>query len=550
MKLLWLALAVVRIGLVLNVFCPNWSYIQPDQFFQSTEPIAGDVFETQVLLVWEFNSSFPMRNIFFPQLIARPIFSLIKSLDMSDNPLIVFIGPRLVITFLSFICDYSIYKLCEYSDRSASMISSLVVFSSSYVSFTYLTQTFSNSIETILLSLLLVNVFKSISSRRFDSSNSLVIGSVLAFGFFNRPTFVLFASMPLLFWALSRTSEEDVTFKDLLKKLMIRCLSLLPSFVLTSMVLIIIDSLYYTENAFELMNDLTNYRFEEVFKNLVITPLNFAIYNTKASNLANHGLHPPYFHMLVSVPMAFSLLGLIAYQDFYAKTRDSLKSLFDTSLKAPLNVFQAISILTFVVPLLSFSLIPHQEPRFLIPSLIPLCYLYGHRLVRRKFLFTIWIVVNIFLTIFYGYIHQSAVIEGVIDLNRVIKERAHKPTDVVFSSHYLPPRHLLDIPRNSSDIRIHDLSVLGFPEPLDSKIDELKARKATDFYLMIPSCLSEQLEAIFTRHELNNNKLVKQYFPFFTGEEIESSLKLLTTSYQSLQKAFSLNIWRIYLEWF
>ena len=463
--------------------------------------------------------------------------------------MIIFIGPRILITLMSFLCDYSIYKLCEYSDRSASMFSSLVIFSSSYVSLTYLTQTFSNSIETILFALLLVNVFKSIATNRYDFGNSFIIGSLLAFGFFNRPTFVLFGSVPLLFWGVSTNyNEEDKTLKDSFKILIIRGLSLLPSFVLTSMFLIITDTLYYSKDDFEFFDNLTNYRFEEVFKSLVITPVNFALYNTKSSNLANHGLHPPYFHMLVSVPMAFSLLGVIAYFDFFKKTKESLKSVFNGSVRSPVNVFEAISILTFVVPLLGFSLIPHQEPRFLIPSLVPLCYLYGYRLVQRKYLFALWIVINLVLTVFYGYIHQSAVIKGVIDLNRIIKERDQRPIDLVFSSHYLPPRHLLDIPKSSSDIVVHDLSVLAFPETLDAKINELKAKNITDFYLMIPSCLTEQLKTVFTIHELKNNKLVKQYFPYFNAEEIESSFKLLTTSYQNLQKAFSLNVWNVLLK--
>ena len=552
-KYFWILLAAVRIGLLLTPLCPNWSYIQPDQFFQSTEPIAGDIFETEVLLVWEFNASFPMRNIFFPQLIARPVFSLIKSSGLSDSPRVVFFGPRIVITLLSFICDYSLYKLCQLSHKSSSfMMSSLIVFSSSYISTTYLTQTFSNTIETILVSLLLVNVFKSISTNYYNFCNSFIIGSILAFGFFNRPTFVLFAMSPLIFWGLSHGFDGgERTATQMVMQLIRRGLSLMTSFIMISMSLIFVDTLYYNQNGFQIFQNLINYRFEELFRSLVITPLNFAIYNTKTSNLANHGLHPPYFHVLVSVPMAFSLLGLFAYFDFFQKTKQSIKWLFKPTTKPVLNVFEGLCLLTFIIPLLGFSLIPHQEPRFLIPCVVPLCYLYANRLISRKYLFIVWIVVNIILMIFYAFIHQSGVIRGVLDLNQIIDRSGQKSIDIIFCRHYLPPRHLLNIPKNTPNIRIHDLSVLGLTD-LDAKLNQIKVQNVTEFYLMIPSCLTEQLNDLFTRHGIQEYKykLVKQYFPHFTGEDIENSINLLTTSFhfESIKNAFALNIWKVLIK--
>ena len=547
-KYFWIVLSVMRIGLLLTPIGHNVSYIQPDQFFQSTEPIAGDVFDTEVLLVWEFNASFPLRNIFFPQLISRPVFTAIKITGLSHSSSLVFIGPRIVTTLLSFICDYSLYKLSEYSHRSASVMSSLIVFSSSYISTTYLTQTFSNSIETILVSLLLVNVFKSIANNYYNTYNSFIIGSILAFGFFNRPTFVLFALGPLLFWALSHGYDgQEKRVTQVIKQLITRGLSLLTPFIISSMFLIIGDTLYYSENNFEIYENIVNYRFEEFVRSLVITPLNFAIYNTKTSNLANHGLHPPYFHMLVSVPMAFSILGIFAYLDFFQKTKQGMKSLFKPTNKPVVNVFDGLCLLTFIIPLVGFSLIPHQEPRFLIPSLIPLCYLYANRVTSRQNLFIVWIVLNVILIIFYAFIHQSGVIRGVLDLSQLIARRAEETIDIVFCRHYLAPRHLLNIPKNSTNIRIHDISVLELTD-LDIKFNEIKAQNITDFYLMIPSCLTKQLKDLFTRHRIQEYKLVNQYFPHFTGEDIESSINILTTSFESIRNAFSLNIWKVFIK--
>ncbi|XP_054160718.1 GPI mannosyltransferase 4-like [Oppia nitens] len=524
----------------------SWSYLQPDQFFQSTEPIAGHVFDTKVLMVWEFNTSFPLRNIFFPQLISRPVFTLLKWLEVNDNPFVVFLCPRIVITLLSFICDYSLYTMSRYSQRSTSqVIPSLVIFGSSYITLTYLTQTFSNTIETILLSIVLMYVFKSMATNNYKTYNTTILGTVLSFGLFNRPTFVLFAFPSVFFWAkydgnTSRKTKRSKSWSQFVVTIITRGLSLIPSFGITCLALIIFDTQYYTNNnIFDLYEDVINLRFEELVNSLVITPLNFIIYNTKTSNLANHGLHPQYFHALVSVPLTFSILGLLAYYDIF----DKLKKLSFGRTSNKCN-FELIALLTFIIPLIGFSLIPHQEPRFLIPSLVPLCYLYGKPAINSKLLFILWIIINTILVIFYAFIHQSGVIKGLFDLNDIIKQNSDKRIDIVFSRTYLPPRHLLNIDNKWSDIQIHDLSVLNFPQPLNSQIRELRDQNATDFYLLIPSCLSEQLIDLFTKHGLNY-KLLKQYFPHFTAEDIGSSLNILKTSLYNYREAFSLNLWNV-----
>ncbi len=526
---------------VILVLIPQHSYIQPDEFFQSTEPIAGDVFDTKVLLVWEFNQSFPLRNIFFPQLISRPVFTLIKEINLSNNPMALLVGPRLVVTLLSFICDYSLYRLCQYSKRSASSMSSMIVMSSSYLTLTYLTHTFSNSIETVLVSLLLLNSFKSISSNTYSNSNT--IGSLLALGLFNRPTFVVFAFAPLLFWLVSNSKQQKLS--ELLKTGTVRALSLMPSFISLSIILCIFDTLYYSQNSVEIYENIMNYRFEELLKSLVITPLNFVKYNLNPSNLANHGLHPPYFHMLVSVPLAFSLLGIFAYIHVFKILKETLISIKNKTQQPLMNVFEAIMILSFVVPLLAFSLIPHQEPRFLIPSLIPLCFLYGNRIFQTKFYFSLWLLINLVLIALYGFIHQSGVTKGLFSIHQIIQQNNDKPLDFVFSRTYLPPRHLLNIPNSSKNIHIHDLSILEFPNSLDNKINEIKTENRDNFYLLIPSCLTSQLRDLFIKHNLKF-ELIKQLFPHFTFEDLETSLKIVTTSLNSFRNAFSINLWKVY----
>ncbi len=45
---------------------------------------------------------------------------------------------------------------------------------------------------------------------------------------------------------------------------------------------------------------------------LVLTPYNFLLYNLSSENLAQHGLHPRWLHLVVNLPMIISP-GLVYY---------------------------------------------------------------------------------------------------------------------------------------------------------------------------------------------------------------------------------------------
>lgn len=50
--------------------------------------------------------------------------------------------------------------------------------------------------------------------------------------------------------------------------------------------------------------------------NFVVTPVNFLKYNMNIKNLETHGLHPRFLHLLVNIPLLFSVLGIIALWKF------------------------------------------------------------------------------------------------------------------------------------------------------------------------------------------------------------------------------------------
>lgn len=133
---------------------------------------------------------------------------------------------------------------------------------------------------------------------------------------------------------------------------------------------------------------------------------------------------------------------------------------------------------TFIAPVALLSLFPHQEPRFIIPVLFPLVFLYAPELhqvssldiVRKPWYkttgdsspaksqtyaskkLTVWYISNLVLVFFYAFMHQG----GVLPLtSHIAEELAAKPylTHVhLYTSYSYPvPTALLQL-RNTRKI--------------------------------------------------------------------------------------------------
>lgn len=567
---LLLALWTVR---VFSVLCPQYGYIQPDEFFQSTEPIAGDVFHIHHYRVWEFDSNFPLRSMFFPQLFSLPPFSLIKLLHSPViSSYLLLIGPRLLVTLASFLIDYSIYTISMlHIPKSAAKsdplpeptLNCLLVHSSTYLAFTYYTHTFTNCIETILLAILLAVVFKStLGSRKFPyCTPTNLIGIILSLGFFNRPTFALFACVPTLYWILNYCQSKNDP--GLCWRAIQNSAALLSPFSLMSMVLVLLDTHYHRGICFpelsgQLNTDVWNHIVRPLTDHLVLTPANFLIYNLQTTNLSNHGLHPFYFHLLVNMPLMFTLLTVILFVDLFRL----LFRLESIELSGKPSDSSTVMRFTVVLALAGFSAIPHQEARFLLPLVVPLVSLYANHLVSlctKRHLISLlalitWILVNTSLVYFYGYVHQAGTIKSLFHLNHIAAEanQSRENVDLIFSRQYLPPRHLLNIPQEEKLIEIHDLSIESFHPNLFETLESI-SRKSSSVYLSIPRCYEHQLRQLNTTSALSFSlQLVENFFPHFSAEDLDvcigfvrnrtHSTSLLTTIYH----AFSMSLWKIH----
>lgn len=140
---------------------------------------------------------------------------------------------------------------------------------------------------------------------------------------------------------------------------------------------------------------------------LTITPVNNIIYNSSKENLKNHGLRPWYNHLLIHTPLLFSNL------------------LF--SLRYPSTNLDWINWLIIASGLTILSLVPHQEPRFILPLLLPLSNL--QRKTRASFFL---ISVNLALATFYSFAHQGSLVSCTQSLRQC----------AVFHKTYPPPQAL------------------------------------------------------------------------------------------------------------
>ncbi|XP_064077296.1 GPI mannosyltransferase 4-like [Macrobrachium nipponense] len=477
-SLFWWLLAIARLYLA----SVQTGYIHPDEFHQSVQVMAGDILDIEAPKPWEFHTSAPIRSITFsavvslPYVILRylaPLVSYYFDVELL-TPQVLLVAPRVFMTLLSFIADYCIYRIaCMCYLRPWSCVE---IFASSYVMLVYGTRTFSNTIELILMAILLWRVCESLVDSTkimrkesilqdlyeasdtvkakvkfarmksklppYNYVDSAIISVVVTYGTFVRPTFLIYSFVPVSYW-LQRgvvTKEVDFSYFHL------RCLSLLPGVFITFVTCVLADSFYYESVSFE----------ELVYWNVtahsfIVTPVNFFLYNSKTANLMNHGIHPYYLHLAVNIPILHGVLGILGLWTVSKYVTSFISN--DIVRKPKVFSMATMLLISFIMPVIFLSTFPHQEPRFLLPTLLPLVILHSDNIQlysknKRKFTghvpFVMWHVWNIFCVVIFGFLHQGGVTKTMIS---VYEHIARQPPDtnvhIVFANMYSPPTFLL-----------------------------------------------------------------------------------------------------------
>ncbi|QSZ35572.1 hypothetical protein DSL72_008442 [Monilinia vaccinii-corymbosi] len=396
-------------------FAISPSYLHPDENFQGPEVIAGQIFSYPVKLTWEFTSDNPIRSVFplwpiygLPMLLLRWLW-IGNGNDGEIPPIAVFFALRLLMLTLSFVLeDWAIHELVE-SPRHRKVAVMLVA--SSYVTWTYQTHTFSNSIETLAVAWSLVLIQRIVAAKNHSSVLPCgILAFVVVFGVFNRITFPAFLFIPSL---------------RLLPHFMRKPLSLISMILfggLATFIAISLDTNFYASGG-----PIT---WSYLFSHPTITPFNNLYYNLATENLALHGLHPWYQHSLINLPQLLGPATLLLF----------LQPL------ASLRLYSAIS------GIVVLSFFKHQEARFLLPT-IPLILssvkLPKHRIPLRIW-GGLWIAFNISLGLLMGVYHQGGVVPTQVFLSKQLDA-----THAIWWKTYSPPIWLLN--GKNGVLATHDL---------------------------------------------------------------------------------------------
>ncbi|RDL34979.1 uncharacterized protein BP5553_06910 [Venustampulla echinocandica] len=411
----YLFLVLVRLYFALSP-----SYLHPDENFQGPEVIAGQIFSYPVRLTWEFTSVNPIRSVFplwpvygLPMLLLRWLW-IGNGNDGEIPPIAVFWTLRVLMFALSFVLeDWALHELVQ-SPRHRRVAVMLVA--SSYVTWTYQTHTFSNSIETLAVAWSLVLIQRIVENKQRSSLfATAILAFVVVFGIFNRITFPAFLLIPGL-----RLIPHFI-------KKPFSLISAILSALLAIFIAIYLDTTFYTDHSVT---------WSYLFSHPTITPLNNLKYNLSASNLATHGLHPWYQHILFNTPL---LLGPVALLLCFPHPS--------------LRLYSAISGV-FVL-----SIFQHQEARFLLPT-VPLI-LSSVQLPKNKTHLRIWaglwVAFNIIFGVLMGVYHQGGIIP-----TQVFLSNQPDATQAIWWKTYSPPIWLLN--GKNEVLKTHD--IMGMKGPL------------------------------------------------------------------------------------
>ena len=206
------------------------------------------------------------------------------------------------------------------------------------------------------------------------------------------------------------------------------------SFVLGAFVSITVDTYYFSS--------------DPSLSRPVITPWSNFKYNVNALNLAEHGLHPPWTHILVNLPCLLGpslLIPLMAPQPFRMSLKHLLRDMcFLCSISGltllssrphqefrfllPIITLLLVSLSRFLPPNLflpthtkgNSNSRPRAKSKSITPSRVPRVF---PKHVKRHYGWcTAWIIFNLIAGIFMGSLHQSAIVPTTRYLSNRIRQ--------------------------------------------------------------------------------------------------------------------------------
>eukprot|EP01133_Synstelium_polycarpum_P014549 gene14549-17194_t len=393
----------------------------------------------------------------------------------------------------------------------------LPVLSSCWLAIIFHSRTFSNTMESLVVATLLTLIILYEMPKKTHRPvpqvawKDFLIGGIISYGIFARFTFIFFA-LPIGIFFLHQIAK-----KMPLLNLVLKAINIISGFVMTTLLLVIIDSIYFgyivvPSDPLELLESITSfYDFEQPsslsIKNLTFTPINSFMYNMDPKNLELHGIHNRLTHLVANFPMMFGPLIVVLFVEVI--------SLFKIRI---LLVGVCLNGLLFL------SLAPHQEARFLLPIFFPLIMLsfrfFYLPSVPSKTLALSWIVFNMFMTIFLGFLHQGGVVPSLIHLQHRIAHQTPASVDsinIVYYKTYMPPQHLLALNASSTYPKVQVIDLGG--QDLQMLTKQVEKIHNSDTLIISPL-----KEILYQTYKGKTCQLIKSFWPHLSMEDPAGSL--------------------------
>ena len=426
---------------------PLNGYIHPDEFFQSTEPMASDILNVKAEKTWEWMSPQPCRNIAFPSIVAGLPFWILKQLAAAFNlhlsTTLLVICPRITMGLILLLIDQMLNgytKKLEFSNEQRQLARFL--FRSCHVTLVFFTKTFSNNVEALFfLAILILN-----NSKKNAHVTNIIIGFLTVSGFFVRQSLICFVVYPIAVKFINCIYMSNGFDRLSFKKSTQMLSSLFIGGLLAGMICFFMDQSYFSMQIESWGSALT--------------PWNLMKYNNDINNLRHHGIHVWYLHLTVNMLLLFGPMYIILLWKamiIFKNNRLSLKDLLFSLLTPKTSLYFLAATL---IPVFILSLVPHQEPRYILPVLIPLIMFISQdvEILRIKRFFIAVCLFNLVGTCWFGFMHQAGVIPSVAYLRNNLETNENKTALLVYWKTYKVPRHLFLWNKNDDKVVLKDMA--------------------------------------------------------------------------------------------
>jgi phosphatidylinositol glycan class Z len=421
------------------------AYIHPNEYYERTQLTDADKFlEPKSQQVLEFEKENPCNSIVpatlaigIPFGFVKHIFNKIMDTELENyvNDSTLFIVYRLYFLALTFIIDICIYNIRSLQSRDP--FQPLLLFSSSYLILTFYQRPFSNTLEEILLALSLWTFVacvpprqanlrerkikgsgasrRAIGNIQLNGFRAFFLGFFFVLGIFSRLSYALYA-LPILIAYLYMCYNRQAP--NMFTKFMNGMYEIMPlafGLVVTSIVFIIVDSLYFgslnivyngkhevtLENVMEVLNAPEKIASVRFTGQLIITPLNNFIKNLSVR------VEPNCMNLFVNMPILYGPLYFLGiYYTIQSVSKATLRS-------RDLN--KTVSIYCILMGLVGLTIVPQAETKYLesmgVFMVLALADKISYFVGKEKIIFlTVYVLFNVSLTLIYILIHHGGIV--------------------------------------------------------------------------------------------------------------------------------------------